>query len=599
VVRARIESLLAELSLEEKAALCAGSGMWTTTAVERLGIPRLKLSDGPIGVRGGHLGSGTTAACFPNASALGATWNSELLQEIGVALGQEAHSKDVHVVLGPTVNLHRSPLGGRYFECYSEDPLLSARLCVAFVQGLQSQGVGACVKHFVCNDSEFERHRISSQVDERALRELYLRPFEAAVREADPWMVMAAYNRINGTWACEHRELLVGLLKGEWGFEGVVVSDWFAVHDTLGAARGGLDLEMPGPPRFFGPALAQAVKDGRVPQSELDDKVRRVLRLVLRSGARSSEDAPERAVDRPEHRHLARRAAREAAVLLRNQGDLLPLEREALRCLAVIGPNAWATAIQGGGSARVQPHYALPVLGAIRSACEGRVEVLYEPGCASHKTLPVLDTSRIRAADGGGAGLTLEYFAGLEPGGEPLLRRTAHSAEYTWLGRFDAAVDPAHFSARLSGRFAPEEGGRHHFGLCSAGKARLFVDGRLVVDNWSTQERGDSWFGTGSTERRAEVELRAGIPVELVLEYSREGAVAMGGVRLGHLPPVAEDAMERAEAAARRADVAVVVVGLWQTSRPRATTRATWSCPQARTSWWSACWRRTPTPWWW
>lgn len=566
----RVESLLSKLSLEEKAALCSGSSMWYSTPVPRLGIPRLKVSDGPIGVRGGHLGSGVSAACFPNASALGATWNPLLVKKMGAALGQEARTKSVHVILGPTVNLHRSPLGGRHFEAYSEDPELSARLCVAFVEGVQSQGVGACVKHFVANDSEFERHSISSDVDERALRELYLRPFEAAVKEAQPWALMSAYNRINGTYASEHRALLVETLKQEWGFQGFVVSDWFGTNDTLGAAQGGLDLEMPGPARYFGPPLARAVKEGVLPEALLDDKVRRILRVLEKAGAfEAGEEPPERAVDRPEHRALARRLAQEAAVLLRNEEQLLPLRREGLGRLAVVGPNARVTSIQGGGSARVLPHYESHALDAIRQAAGTGVEIGYEAGCTSHKRLPLVDPARLSApGEKARRGFSLRFFDNLELAGEAVRERHTRSAEQTWFGAFDSAVDHTRFSAELCARFTPEESGEHRFGLTCAGKARLFVDGELLIDNWTQQVRGDSFFGTGTREELATCTLEIGQAVELRIEYTLEGALAMGGLRLGHLPPFPEDALERAVAAARGADAAVVVVGQnadWET----------------------------------
>ena len=234
----RIEKLLMEMTLEEKVSMVAGSGAWHSTGVERLGVPPIKMTDGPNGARG-DMQSGCSAVCFPVGSALAATWNADLLEQVGVALGQEARTKGAQVLLGPTVNIHRSPLGGRHFECYSEDPLLSAQMATAYIRGVQSRGVAACVKHFVCNDSEFERNTISSQVGERALREIYLAPFEVAVKEAKPWSVMAAYNRVNGTYASEHPRLLNDILRREWGFAGFVVSviwsGWrvYQVDDSL------------------------------------------------------------------------------------------------------------------------------------------------------------------------------------------------------------------------------------------------------------------------------------------------------------------------------------------------------------------------------
>ena len=565
----RIEDLLGQMTLEEKAAVAGGSAMWHSTPIPRLGIPRLKVSDGPIGVRGGHEGSGVAAACFPNGSALAATWNPELIEQVGVAIGQEARTKSVHVVLGPTVNLHRSPLGGRHFECYSEDPLLSARMAVAWVRGVQSQGVGTSVKHYVCNDSEFERHTISSEVSESALRELYLVPFEATVREARPWTIMAAYNRVNGTFATEHRELQVDVLKNEWGFDGLIVSDWFAVKNTVGAANGGLDLEMPGPARFFGPPLAQAVKDGAVAETELDDKVRRVLRMLLRAGAFEQEgEQSEEAVDSPEHRAIARQVATEAAVLLKNDGDVLPLTQDILKRLAVVGPNAERTAIQGGGSARVLPHYEISILDALRDRAAGRFELVHETGCSSHKSIPVISASRVGSGIAGRSGFAADFFDNLELAGTPVFSRVSRNMDHTWFGSFDRRLDPARFSVRFRGSFTPDESGTHSFALTSAGRSRLFVDGELLIDNWTDPVRGEAWYGTGSREEIGEIAMAAGKPVDLSVEYTKEGALVMGGLKLGYLPPQPADMMERAVAAAEGADAVVVVVGLnaeWET----------------------------------
>ncbi|MBW2243907.1 MAG: glycoside hydrolase family 3 C-terminal domain-containing protein [Deltaproteobacteria bacterium] len=572
----RVEELLGKLTLDEKATLTAGSSIWHGGSVPRLGIPALKVTDGPIGARGGNFGGGVSAACFPNASALGATWNTDLVEEVGVALGEEALTKRSHVLLGPTLNMHRSPLGGRHFENYSEDPHLTSRLAVAFVRGVQSQGVGTSPKHYVANDSEFERHTIDSQVSERALREIYLAPFEAAVVEAGAWTVMGAYNAVNGTPACAHRELLVDVLKQEWGFDGLVVSDWFAVQDTPGPANGGLDLEMPGPPRFFGPALAQAVKDGSVSEAELDDKVRRILRIMARTGALDAPEIeePEQAIDRPEHRALALRAASEALVLLKNEptaagANVLPLRRKQLRRLAVIGPNARPTSIQGGGSARVLPHYERHILDAIREACGDDIELVHAQGCTSHKSLPVIDPDLVEpGAWPDKKGFEAHFFNGLELAGEAVLVRRMRSMDTTWFGRFDPAVDPNAFSVRISGQFTPRATGAHQLALTCAGKARLFVDGELVIDNWSEQVRGEGWFGTGSREEIASLPLVAGEPALLVVEYTREGAVMMGGLKLGHHPPVPDDPLGEAEQLAASADAAIVVVGLnaeWET----------------------------------
>ncbi|GIU91022.1 MAG: hypothetical protein KatS3mg010_2121 [Acidimicrobiia bacterium] len=318
---ARIEALLRELTVDEKAAMVAGVDMWHTAGVERLGIPAMKVTDGPIGARGERWTGGRSHA-FPCGTALGATWDPELVEAVGRRLGVETRRKRAHVLLAPTVNIHRHPLAGRNFECFSEDPYLTARLAVSYIRGVQSQGVGCSVKHFVANDQEHERMTISAEVDERALREIYFPPFEAAVREAGVWSVMAAYNRVNGTYCSEHPWLLGEVLKREWGFDGFVVSDWFGTHSTAPAANAGLDVEMPGPPQWFGPALARAVEAGDVDAAVLDDKVRRVLVALGRTGAfrRRAHGAggvgrrPGRPRRRPTRRRGELRAAAEPAV---------------------------------------------------------------------------------------------------------------------------------------------------------------------------------------------------------------------------------------------------------------------------------------------
>lgn len=545
-----IDGLLAQLTLEEKTNLLAGSDLWHAAGVERLDIPSLKVSDGPHGVRGGDLAGSVAAACFPCGTALGATWNPDLVQQVGAAIGDEAITKNVHVVLGPTVNLHRTPLAGRNFECYAEDPHLSARMGVAFVRGVQSRGVGACVKHFVCNDSEFERHTISSEVGERPLRELYLHPFEAVVQEADPWSVMTAYNRINGTYACDH-PLLGDVLRGEWGFRGFVVSDWFGMQSTEDSVRAGNDLEMPGPGRWRGDKLLDAVKAGRLDEKDLDACVRRMLEVRERAGIlQGAVSDAEEAVDRPEHRAVARQAATESIVLLRNEG-VLPFA--GVKTLAVLGPNAAQPVVIGGGSSKVAPHYGVSPLDGLSS--RPGVEVRYEPGCTNHKVMPVLSGD-----------FQMDFFAGFEFEGEPLLSLSPHRIDFTWLGQFSDAVDPASFSVRIRGRVEPERSGEWTFGVSSAGRSRLLIDGRELIDNWTHQEKGSSFYGAGSTEKTARIELDG--PFEITLEYSKEGAPVLGGLLVGCLEPIAPDAMERAEAAARESDAAVVVIGLnsdWET----------------------------------
>jgi beta-glucosidase len=515
----RTEELLEKLTLDEKASLTAGADSWHSAAIPRLGVPALVLSDGPSGARGVHMSDGATSASFPCGTALAATWNPELVERVGAAIAEDARTKGVHVLLGPTVNLHRSPLAGRNFECYSEDPHLSARVAVAFIRGVQSRGVSACVKHFVANDQEFQRMSISSEVGERALRELYLVPFEAAVREAGVWSLMSAYNRVNGTHASEHPWLLGELLKREWGFD--------------------------------------AVRGGEVAQSVLDGAARRLLRLAERTRAFEEEPvASERAVDRPEHREIARRAAGEAIVLLRNERETLPFDAGRVRSLAVIGPNAGVAVTQGGGSARVRPHYAVSPLDAIRKRCGDAVAVHFEPGCTSHKTLPALGPDLL---DGP---LRLEYWNGHEASGAPALVREASEASFTWFGKFAPEIDARAFAVRVSGVLAPRVSGEHQFALVSAGKSRLFLDGELVVDDWGAQTPGDGFYGLGSAEKRASRTLEGGRRYDVAVEFANVDRPMLGGLKVGCFAALPADSLERAVSRAASCDAAVVVVGL-------------------------------------
>jgi beta-glucosidase len=557
-----VDKVLQELSLDEKARLTAGADMWNTPAIERLGVPAVRVTDGPNGARGSALlGLGAaTAACVPCGSALGATWNAALVERVGAMLGEEARTKACRVLLAPTINLHRSPLAGRNFECYSEDPLLAGAIAAGFVRGVQSQGVATTAKHFVANEAEFERNTIDSVVDERALRELYLVPFEMAVKQGGALGIMTAYNRLNGVYCAEDEQLLSGVLRGEWGFEGFVVTDWFAVGSTQASARAGLDLQMPGPGRFYGEALAAAVRAGEIDVELVDAAVERMLRVWDRLGA--LEDPPageERSVDRPEHRTLARAAATESMVLLRNDG-VLPLEAREIRSLAVIGPNADRAQIMGGGSAALRPHYEVTPLEALRERLGEGTEVLHERGCWTEKTTPPLQRAALRSANGD-PGLDVVYYAGLAWEGEPVHRAVHPNGQLLHFGPPDPAV-PGEFSMRASGTLRADVSGQHTFTLIQAGRARLVVGGKIVLDGIvDPPPRGTAFFSMGSREIEATVDLEAGEPVEIEIEYTSEGAVLLQGARVGLRPPIEGDLAERAVAAATRADTVVMIVG--------------------------------------
>jgi beta-glucosidase len=378
-----VEGILAALTLEEKAALCLGSDFWHTAPVERLGVPALMVCDGPHGLRkqpdqADHagLGGSNPATCFPTACSLASSWNTDLVRRVGEALGRETQAEQVAVLLGPGVNIKRSPLCGRNFEYFSEDPYLSGVLGTAFVQGVQSQGVGTSLKHYAANNQETDRVRVSADVDERTLREIYLPAFERIVTEAQPWTVMCSYNRLNGTHVSQHPWLLTTVLRDEWGFEGVVVSDWGAVHDRVAAVRAGLDLEMPPQLGWSDKALVDAVRAGELDEAVLDVAVTRVLRLVDRALANARPDTP---VDRDAHHTLARAAAREGAVLLKNDG-LLPLAPQPGQTVAVLGEFARTPRFQGAGSSQVNPTRVDVPLDELRAAVPDGVEVAFAPG---------------------------------------------------------------------------------------------------------------------------------------------------------------------------------------------------------------------------
>ena len=385
-----ISSLLDELTLEEKASLCLGSDFWHTTPIPRLGIPRVALSDGPHGLRkqpdeGDHLGiSGSLpATCFPTASALGSSFDPELARRVGEALGVEARAQGVAVVLGPGINIKRSPLCGRNFEYFSEDPLVSGVLGAALVEEVQSQGVGASVKHFAANNQETDRLRVSADVDERTLREIYLPAFERIVTQARPWTVMCAYNKVNGVYASENHWLMTELLRGEWGFDGLVVSDWGAVHDRVAALAAGLELEMPPDLGVSDAAIVAAVGSGELDESVLDRAVERVLQLVDRaqSGAAKVDDEEvQPGFDADGHHVLARDTAAECAVLLKNDGGLLPLRPSEGDTVAVIGEFARTPRYQGAGSSQVNPTRVDNALDELRAAVPDGVEVVFAPG---------------------------------------------------------------------------------------------------------------------------------------------------------------------------------------------------------------------------
>lgn len=554
-----LERILNTLSLEEKTVLTAGVDQWHTPALKTAGVPALKVSDGPNGVRGeGRDTQEVTSASFPVGTALGATWNPGLIKQVGRALAEETKAKGAHVLLGPTVNMHRAVLAGRNFECFSEDPYLASRMAVAYIKGLQGGGVGACVKHYVCNDQEYERFSISSEVRERALREIYLPPFRAAVQEAGVWTIMSAYNRINGTYASEHDVLLLEILKDEWAFDGLVISDWYGTYSE-GVVGSGLDLEMPGPGRWMGEKALEMVRSGEVDEDVIDDKVLRLLRTLERTGALDQEEIPEeKAVDRPKDRQLIRQVGGEAIVLLKNEEDLLPLDQDAGPKIALIGANAKKVAFQGGGSSQVNPHYVISPLEAIADVLGEDGELEYALGCPIHKDIPALEQDWLRDESGQAGRLNVRYYDNPDLEGEPVHQVTTGGSQLAWFGQKAEHFDPNHFSARMTGAFRVPKSGRYTIELGCVGRARLYIEEELVVDLWDG-EQDEPAEGIKASQ---EMELEAEKVYPLRMEYASLPGPRWRGVRVGCLPPLPEDPIGEAEALAGEADLAVVVAGL-------------------------------------
>ncbi len=547
----KIDDLLVQMSLEEKVSILSGEDFWSVPAVQRLGIGKLRVTDGPNGARGGgSLIGGVKSASFPVGIALGATWNAALVEDVGAALADEVKSKGAHMLLAPTVNIHRSVTNGRNFECYSEDPILSATLATSYVNGLQGQGIGATIKHFVGNESEIERTTMSSEIDERALREIYLIPFEWAVKKAGTWGVMSSYNRLNGTYTSEHDWLLGTVLREEWGYDGIVMSDWFGSHSTSASLNAGLDLEMPGPPRDRGQKLIAAVRSGDVGEDVLDQRVLAMLRLMERVGSLDDHRPhEEHADDRPEHRALIRRAGAEAAVLLKNNGAL-PLSGNGR--IAVIGPNAKIAQIMGGGSAQLNAHYRVsPYEGLVSALGEDRLA--YAAGCTNHRFEPLLRGN-----------FKVEYFANQDLSGEPVHIGSQDEAQAFWIGHVGGGkVDPLHFSARISGIFRSETSGEYRVGIYSAGFTKVYVDGTLVADAWTNWSKGRTFFEEGCDEVVGTIQLEAGRDHEVVIEFATKEFATLGlaAFACGIGLPLGDAAIAEAAEAARNAETALVFIG--------------------------------------
>lgn len=583
MTRLDVDALLGELTLSEKISLLAGANAWQTAQIDRLNIPLVTVSDGPNGVRGTRFLDSVPSNCFPCGTGLASTFNKDLLFLAGKLMGDEAKMKGVHCILGPTCNIARGPLGGRVFESYSEDPNLSGHAAAAVVKGIQSRKIVASLKHFVCNDQETDRKAVDTIVTERALREVYLKPFQIAVRDANPGSMMTAYNKVNGEHVSQSKKLLQDVLRTEWGWDGMVMSDWYGVYSTKNSLDAGLNLEMPGPTRFR--QQTQTVHEvvcNQIHEDVIDENARRVLNFIndcLASGVDPDQDELENTD--PAAAALLRKIAGESIVLLKNDSDILPLSAESGKqneLIAVIGPNAKAERNTGGGSASLRSRYTVsPYEGIVEKikekGGENAVVVEHTLGAYLDKSLP--DIGTILTTAKGEKGILAKFYKHPPgtPGRKPFDTRIVTSSRL-FLSDYkhpDLEDGEQLFYADFEGYYTAAETATYQFGCSCLGTAQIFIDGNLLVDNKTKQVRGDAFFlGMGTREERGSIELEKGqkykVKVEfgtrptssLSLEYQEVGGVYYGA----EIETTEEQALQDAVALAKRADKVVLVAGL-------------------------------------
>ena len=539
----QVEAWLAAMTLDEKIALVAGTG-FDTVGVPRLHIPTLRMTDGPVGVRAGQ------ATAFPAGALLAATFDPALVERVGAAIARETKGHGKNVILGPAVNIARTALNGRNFEYFGEDPELASRMAVAYIRGVQSQGVMATVKHFAANNQETDRKTVSAEVDARALHEIYLPAFEAAVKEGGVWAVMCAYNRLDGVYACEHRGLLDNTLRRAWGFRGLVMSDWGATHSVAPAMRAGLDLEMPKAEQYSPAAIRNALAQKQIEPAHLDEMVRRQLRAITALHLDNDASEHPEVTDTLEHRALNREAARSGFVLLKNDRNTLPLDRAKLRRVAVVGPRG-GLVDGGGGSAHVTATRKVSLVDALREALGSKVRVDFAPGEITPDGLEAIPASALTPPPGhAGQGLLGEYFVGTERTGDPKLVRVDATVDFHWeLASPGPGLPEDGFSVRWTGKLTPPKSGLYALALRSDDGSRLYINGKLVVDDWGDHP---------PTLKTAEIELVGGKDYDVRLEYF-EGIIGASVELLWQRAD--KDPLRRVAEVARGADIVIAAVG--------------------------------------
>ena len=558
-----IKQLIQDLTLEEKIELLSGFDAWQTNKIDRLGIPSIKMSDGPNGVRGDG-NSGKSSACFPCAISIGSSWNLNLINTLGEELASEAKLKDVDVLLGPTINIHRHPLGGRHFECFSEDPFLTGKIAIEYVKGVQSKNIAACLKHFVGNDTEFERYTVSSNIDERTLREIYLLPFEMAIKEANAKVVMSAYNKLNNIYCSSHENLLIEILKDEWGFDGYVVSDWGAARDTIENAIGGLDLEMPGPAKSWGENLITAINDKAVPEDLINDKVKRILNVA--SFCKRFENPirkPERDNDSKLKRKLLKDAAQEGMVLLKNDG-ILPLKKD-IKSIGIIGPNAEKAQIIGGGSATLVPYHESHPVSSFQNNFSEKTIVKSAKGCHTYRYLPEINKSLTKEN-----GFVVEYFNVTDNKNDFISSKVLRGSKFWIFEGFAKDIigteDRPDIFVKFSCTYVPDISGEHAFEIFAIGKSKLLINNEEIIDNWTDPLPGDAFFAHGSSSKRGASHLEKDKSYQIEIQYKFEGNFP--AIYIGCQPPDKIDLLDEALNIAKEVDEVILLVGTnsdWET----------------------------------
>ncbi|KAI9042139.1 uncharacterized protein KD926_006058 [Aspergillus affinis] len=592
----KVDAIMAQLSLTEKCLLLSGKNMWETYELPQFGIQSLKTTDGPAGVRGAKWTDGSYTTFIPCGISLGATFDPQLIERVGTVLGAETKGKKAHILLAPTMNLSRSPLGGRNFENFGEDPFLTGVMAMHYIQGIQSQGVGACMKHFVANDQETRRFNMDEQIDERTLREVYLKPFYMALK-ADPWAAMTSYPKINGEHADTSRHLVYEILRKEWGFQNMVMSDWGGLNSTVGSIKATTDLEMPGPPVRYGPELEAAVCARQVSEKDdIDPSVRRVLRTLDRAGLLSShEDSKnvsptsvvdaindatakgcEETLDRPEFRAIAREAAASGIVLLKNSDDILPLQSAKLKKIAIVGPNAKTPTAGGTGSAIVNPYYITTPYESIVEAAQNinpDVEIVHEQGILTHLHLPLLGDI-LTTPDGKMIGVQVDFYHGHNFEGD-IVATTYWQNSMVYLmsdGDIPSSLRGQPYCFRVLGRFTPTISGEYDFSLSNTGKAMFFVNNELFIDNREWSKICANFMNCSSPDKLDSMHLQAGVTYDFRIDnvavppptrpHDNTLFHRIAGVKVGMLIQSDEETMmESALNAAREADVTIVVAG--------------------------------------